>query len=194
MKHFLLFVVSIFFLLSCAENLDNKIIDKEIKVTEEMAKVETKQSPTVKTAFDFVRESGGIEEYKCNLNDLTVLLMEDHSAPVATFMVTYHVGSRNEAVGNTGSTHILEHMMFKGSKNFNKANGKPIWTVLQDVGAQINATTWMDRTNYFELLPSEHLGSAIAIEADRMRNLFIKDEDRQTEMTVVRNEFEPRRK
>ncbi len=140
--------------------------------------------------FKYVQSSGGIDEYKMGSNGLTVLLMEDHSAPVATFMVTYHVGSRNEAVGYTGSTHLLEHLMFKGSSKFNKKRGTAIWTVLQNVGAQINATTWMDRTNYFELLPSEHLETAIAIEADRMRHAFLNDEDRQPEMTVVRNEFE----
>ena len=140
--------------------------------------------------YEYIKSSGGIDEYKLTSNGLTVLLMEDHSAPVATFMVTYHVGSRNEAIGYTGSTHVLEHLMFKGSKEFNKEDGTPIWTVLQNVGAQINATTWMDRTNYFELLPSEHLERAIRIEADRMRNAFIREEDRQSEMTVVRNEFE----
>ncbi len=187
-KNILLITVGVLVLLSCAENLNKKA--SELEVTTKMTNIEKKETPTVETAFKLVKESGGIEEYRCTLNDLSILLMEDHSAPVATFMVTYNVGSRNEAIGHTGSTHILEHMMFKGSKNFNKENGKPIWTVLQDVGAQINATTWMDRTNYFELLPSEHLGKAIAIEADRMRNLLIKDEDRQSEMTVVRNEFE----
>lgn len=140
--------------------------------------------------FEYVVSSGGIDEYKMTSNGLTVLLMENHSAPVVTFMVTYHVGSRNEAVGHTGSTHLLEHLMFKGSKKFNKENRTAIWTILQDIGAQINATTWFDRTNYFELLPSEHLETAIAIEADRMRHAFLKDEDRQPEMTVVRNEFE----
>jgi len=140
--------------------------------------------------FEFIESSGGINEYKMTSNELSVLLMEDRSAPVVTFMVTYHVGSRNEAVGHTGSTHLLEHMMFKGSRSFNKKRGTAIWTVLQNVGARINATTWLDRTNYFELLPSEHLETAIAIEADRMRNAFIRDEDRQPEMTVVRNEFE----
>lgn len=144
----------------------------------------------IKDAYEFVQSSGGIDEYTLKHNGMRVLLMEDHSAPVATFMVTYHVGSRNEAVGHTGSTHLLEHLMFKGSENFNKQNGKPIWTVLQDVGAQINATTWMDRTNYFELLPSDQLEKAMAIEADRMRRAFIADKDRQPEMTVVRNEFE----
>ena len=140
--------------------------------------------------FEYIESSVGIEEYKMSSNDLTVLLMEDHSAPVVTFMVTYHVGSRNEAIGHTGSTHLLEHLMFKGSRSFNKKRNTAIWTVLQNVGARINATTWLDRTNYFELLPSEHLETAIAIEADRMRNAFLREEDREPEMTVVRNEFE----
>lgn len=187
-KRFLLITVGMLVLLSCAENLGNKIT--ELEVTEEMATIETKETVTVETAFEFIKSSGGIDEYRCTLNDLSILLMEDHSAPVVTFMVTYHVGSRNEAIGHTGSTHLLEHMMFKGSKNYNKEKGNPIWTVLQDIGAQINATTWMDRTNYFVLLPSEHLGNAIAIEADRMRNLLLRDKDRQPEMTVVINEFE----
>eukprot|EP00026_Physarum_polycephalum_P002401 Phypoly_transcript_02407.p1 GENE.Phypoly_transcript_02407~~Phypoly_transcript_02407.p1 ORF type:complete len:908 (+),score=192.75 Phypoly_transcript_02407:68-2791(+) len=141
-------------------------------------------------AFKYITSSGGIREYKLLANGLRVLLLEDHSAPVATFMVTYHVGSRNEAVGFTGATHILEHLMFKGSKEFNKENGKGIWSVLQTVGAKINATTWLDRTNYFELLPSEFLDQAMQIEADRMRNAFLNEEDRQKEMTVVRNEYE----
>lgn len=140
--------------------------------------------------FDYVKSSGGIEEYTLSKNNLTVLVLEDHSAPVATFMVTYHVGSRNEAIGHTGSTHLLEHLMFKGSRNFNKEKDTAIWTELQNIGAQINATTWNDRTNYFEVVPSEHLERAIAIEADRMRFAFLKDEDRQPEMTVVRNEYE----
>ena len=140
--------------------------------------------------FKFIKASGGIEEYRLTSNKLRVLTLEEHSAPVTTFMVTYHVGSRNEAIGHTGATHLLEHLMFKGSKKYNKENDTAIWTELQNIGAQINATTWNDRTNYFEVVPSEHLERAIAIEADRMRNAFLKDEDRQPEMTVVRNEFE----
>ncbi|MCH8327221.1 MAG: insulinase family protein [Candidatus Marinimicrobia bacterium] len=140
--------------------------------------------------FEEIRSSGGITEFRLTANGLTLLLMEEHSAPVATVMVTYLVGSRNEAIGFTGSTHILEHLMFKGSTDYNRDNGRSIWTVLQDVGARLNATTWLDRTNYFEMLPSEHLETAIAIEADRMREAFLHDEDRQSEMTVVRNEFE----
>ncbi len=140
--------------------------------------------------FRRIKTSGGITEYRMPSNGLSVLLMEDHSAPVATFMVTYRVGSRNEAIGHTGATHLLEHLMFKGSSGYNKENDNSIWSVLQNVGAQINATTWMDRTNYFELLPKEHLEIALAIEADRMRGALLRDSDRQPEMTVVRNEFE----
>ena len=140
--------------------------------------------------FNQIKESGGITEYQHKKNSLTVLFLENHNAPVITFMVTYRVGSRNEAIGHTGSTHLLEHLMFKGSEQFNKEKGTAIWNVLQDVGAMINATTWFDRTNYFELLPKEHLPQAVKIEADRMRSAFIRDDDRKSEMTVVRNEFE----
>lgn len=140
--------------------------------------------------IDFIQSSGGIREFRLKANDLTVLLMEDHFAPVVTLMATYRVGSRNEATGHTGATHLLEHLMFKGSKNYNRENGRTIWAVLQNLGGIINASTWMDRTNYFELLPSEHLEEAMKIEADRMRGALIRDEDRRPEMTVVRNEFE----
>lgn len=138
----------------------------------------------------FVRELDGILEYRLNANGLQVLLAPDPNAPVAGFMVTYHVGSRNEAIGYTGATHLLEHLMFKGSKNFNKENKKTIWEIIETKGAIVNATTWNDRTNYFEIMPKEHLSMAITLEADRMRHAHIREEDRQSEMTVVRNEFE----
>ena len=140
--------------------------------------------------FEFVKESGGIKEYTMTSNGLRVLLKQDNTAPVATFMVTYEVGSRNEAIGYTGSTHLLEHLMFKGSRKFNTKKGNSVFQTLQSLGARMNATTWLDRTNYFAVLPSEHLETLIEIEADRMRNAYIKEEDRQSEMTVVRNEIE----
>jgi zinc protease len=80
--------------------------------------------------------------------------------------------------------------MFKGSRKFNTKKGNSVFQTLQSLGARMNATTWLDRTNYFAVLPSEHLETLIEIEADRMRNAYIKEEDRQSEMTVVRNEFE----
>ena len=137
--------------------------------------------------FEYIKESEGIKEYKMISNGLTVLIKEDRTAPVATFMVTYRVGSVNEATGHTGATHLLEHLMFKGSKNYR--NGKAD-IILDAVGARTNATTWTDRTNYFGTLPSKHLDTIIDIEADRMRGAIIVEEDRQSEMTVVRNEFE----
>ena len=140
--------------------------------------------------FELIKESGGIKEYTMTSNGLRVLLKQDNTAPVATFMVTYEVGSRNEAIGYTGSTHLLEHLMFKGSRKFNTKKGNSVFQTLQSLGARMNATTWLDRTNYFAVLPSEHLETLIEIEADRMRNAYIKEEDRQSEMTVVRNEFE----
>lgn len=137
----------------------------------------------------FVTEADGIEEYKL-ANGLKVLLVENRVAPVATVLVVYRVGSRNEAVGYTGSTHLLEHMMFKGTPTFNKQKNTQVAATLQKIGAEFNATTWYDRTNYYETVPSDQLELAIKLEADRMRNSFIADADRQSEMTVVRNELE----
>ncbi len=140
--------------------------------------------------FTFVKSLGGIFEYELKSNGLRVLHMRDKTAPVVAVNITYHVGSRNEAVGYTGSTHILEHLLFQGTKNFNKENGKSIWNILESVGAQINGTTWFDRTNYYELVPKEDMDTALSLEADRMRFALLKKEYLDTEMTVVRNEFE----
>ena len=140
--------------------------------------------------FEKIQELKGIAEYRMDSNGLTVLLMEDHSAPVATFMVTYRVGSRNEVTGTTGASHLLEHLMFKGTEKFDKGKGTDVSSMLQNVGARMNANTWLDRTNYYANIPIDHLELAIEIEADRMRNLFLREEDRQPEMTVGRNEFE----
>lgn len=141
-------------------------------------------------SFVKVQELDGIEEYRLSENGLTVLLMEDHSAPVLTYMVTYRVGSRNEVTGTTGATHILEHLMFKGTDMHNKKDGTGYSQNVDRIGAGSNATTWVDRTNYFAVVPSNYLELMVKMEADRMRNLWLRDEDRQAEMTVVRNEFE----
>lgn len=137
-----------------------------------------------------ILEYEGISEYRLQQNNLKILLSEQRTAPVVALMVVYRVGSRNEAVGYTGATHLLEHMLFKGTPTYNKKNGTQIAAVLQKHGAIFNADTWLDRTRYFEMLPSDQLELAIHLEADRMRNSFIADEDRQLEMTVVRNELE----
>ena len=140
--------------------------------------------------FTPIKSLGGIDEYRLDSNGLSVLLVPDHSAPVVTFQVTYRVGSRNEVTGTTGATHILEHMMFKGSDAFNDAKGNSIKQLLERVGGQFNANTSFDRTNYFATIGRESLEGYIAIEADRMRHLWLNESDRQSEMTVVRNEYE----
>ncbi len=137
-----------------------------------------------------MRECGGVTEYRLKANGLTVLLAEERTVPVVCVNVTYRVGSRNEAVGHTGATHLLEHLLFKGSKHFHKGNGKPIDRLLIRRGAELNASTWFDRTNYYEVVPLGTLEDALAIEADRMRFAFLRERDRAAEMTVVRNEFE----
>ncbi|MDB6072930.1 MAG: peptidase domain protein [Verrucomicrobiaceae bacterium] len=140
--------------------------------------------------FTYVRTVGGIAEYTLDSNGLRVLLLPNKSVPVATFMVTYHVGSRNEVTGTTGATHLLEHLMFKGTEKYDRSHGTGFDQVLERIGAETNATTWLDRTNYFATVSANGLPLLIEVEADRMRNLALREEDRQPEMTVVRNEFE----
>ncbi|HEX8154340.1 MAG TPA: pitrilysin family protein [Thermoanaerobaculia bacterium] len=137
----------------------------------------------------------GITQYRLKSNDMTILLMPDHTSPVFTFMVVYHVGSRNEAPGNTGSAHLLEHMIFnKSTQNFGRANGhKTFQEVLYEAGADFastNMTTWYDRMNGYSTLPSDKLELAMKIEADRLGRGLILDAERQPEMSVVRNEYE----
>ena len=123
-------------------------------------------------------------------NGLRVAIVPAGSAPVATLMVVYKIGARNEAVGYTGSSHLLEHMLFKGTATNNRGNGRAFADIMNEIGAQKNATTWIDRTNYFETVPLEFLPLAIELEADRMRGALIPDDERRAEMTVVRNELE----
>src|SRR5687768_7161488 len=120
-------------------------------------------------------------------NGLRVLLFPDASKPTITVNITYLVGSRHEGYGETGMAHLLEHLVFKGSK------GHPnIPQELTDHGSRPNGTTWYDRTNYFETVPATdaNLDWALDLEADRMVNSFIAKKDLESEFSVVRNEFE----
>jgi zinc protease len=126
---------------------------------------------------------------------MKILMSPNHAAPVITFEVVYHVGSRNEAPGNTGSAHLLEHMLFnKSTKNFGKANKKKTFQeVLYEAGADYstsNMTTWNDRMTGYSTLPADKLELAMKIEADRIGRALILDSERQPEMSVVRNEYE----
>ncbi|HEX4764527.1 MAG TPA: pitrilysin family protein [Usitatibacter sp.] len=144
---------------------------------------------------ELVETYRGIAQYRLKSNGMTILLQQDRTSPVFTFMVVYHVGSRNEAPGNTGSAHLLEHMIFnKSTENFGRAKGhKTFQEVLYESGADAgssNMTTWYDRMNGYSTLPSDKLETAMRIEADRLGRALILDSERASEMSVVRNEFE----
>ena len=135
-----------------------------------------------------IREIEGIAQYQLD-NGVDVLLFPDASKETVTVNMTIFVGSRHEGYGEAGMAHLLEHMLFKGTPMH-----PDIPKVLKDRGAgnSMNGTTWMDRTNYYETLPAsgDNLEFAIRLEADRLVNSNIKGEDLESEMTVVRNEFE----
>jgi zinc protease len=120
-------------------------------------------------------------------NGLTVILHEDHSAPVASIMMMYHVGSKNETKGRTGFAHLFEHVMFQGSEHVKKEEH---FKLLQQVGANVNGSTNQDRTNYFETLPSNGLELAIYLESDRMGFLLpaVNQEKLDNQRDVVKNE------
>ena len=128
----------------------------------------------------------GITEYQLD-NGLRFLLFPDQSKQQITVNITYLVGSRHEAYGETGMAHLLEHLLFKGSTKH-----PDITKELSERGALPNGTTWTDRTNYFETFKAtdENLDWALDLEADRMVNSFVRKEDLDSEMTVVRNEWE----
>jgi len=129
---------------------------------------------------------GGITEYSYS-NGLRVLLLPDSSSTKVSVNMVYLVGSRFEGYGETGMAHLLEHMNFILSKD-----GRSIKKELTDHGAQWNGTTDYDRTNYFETVNAsdDNLKWALGLEATRMVNMRIEKELLDTEMTVVRNEFE----
>jgi zinc protease len=128
----------------------------------------------------------GITEYQFD-NGLRALLFPDASQSKVTVNMTVLVGSRQEGYGETGMAHLLEHMVFKGTPNH-----PHVPKALQDHGAVFNGSTSLDRVNYFETLAATdaNLEFAIDLEADRLENSFIRKEDLDSEMTVVRNEFE----
>lgn len=130
----------------------------------------------------------GVTEYRL-ANGLRVLTVPDPSADTVTVHLTYLVGSRHEGYGEKGMAHLLEHLLFKSSRNHPNLSRE-----LDQRGARYNATTAFDRTTYFETLPASdaNLEWALAMEADRMINATFTGTDLASEMTVVRNEFEMR--
>lgn len=134
----------------------------------------------------YITNVEGVKEYSLN-NGLKVLLIPDASQSNMVVNIVYNVGSRNEGYGEKGMAHLLEHMLFKSTKNLGD-----IKKMLSDKGGNANGTTWLDRTNYYEIFPSsdENLKWSIEMEADRMINSTILQTDLDKEFSVVRNEFE----
>ena len=120
-------------------------------------------------------------------NGLTLIVHEDHKAPIVAVNVWYHVGSKNERPGRTGFAHLFEHLMFNGSENYNQDYFGP----LQQVGAtDLNGTTNEDRTNYFQNVPVNALDLVLFLESDRMGHLLgaITQERLDEQRGVVQNE------
>jgi hypothetical protein len=128
----------------------------------------------------------GVTEYRLD-NGLRVLLVPDNSVDSVMVHITYLVGSRHEGYGEKGMAHLLEHMLFKGTPRYPRVKED-----FSRQGVRFNGSTSFDRTNYFETLSAttKNLDWAIDVEADRMINAFVRREDLDSEMTVVRNEFE----
>ena len=151
-----------------------------------MAQAAAAAQPAIPSGVELVTSVEGITEYRL-ANGLTVLLFPDPSKQTITVNMTYRVGSRHENYGETGMAHLLEHLLFKGTPRHTN-----IPQELTEHGARPNGSTWYDRTNYFETFAAteENLRWALDLEADRMVNSFIAKKDLDSEMTVVRNEFE----
>src|SRR5947209_19497499 len=120
-------------------------------------------------------------------NGLRLVMAPDPLAPVAAVNVWYNVGSRHERAGQAGLAHLFEHMMFQGSRNVGKAEH---FRLISSAGGTLNGTTWVDRTNYYETVPSHHLELALWLEADRMGGLLdaLGQETLDNQREVVKNE------
>jgi len=118
-------------------------------------------------------------------NGLKVLLKEEHKAPVVTFQIWYKVGSRNEKLGTTGLSHMLEHMMFKGTKKYGP---KTFSQVVQRNGGNDNAFTSKDYTAYFETFAADRIAISLDLESDRMQNLLLDPKEFLSEREVVKEE------
>jgi predicted Zn-dependent peptidase len=120
-------------------------------------------------------------------NGLRLIIVEDHLAPVVAVNLWYAVGSKHEVPGKTGFAHLFEHVMFQGSAHVGKAEHMAL---VQAAGGTLNGTTWLDRTNYYETLPSHQLELALFLEADRMGSLLdaLSQENLDNQREVVKNE------
>ena len=134
--------------------------------------------------FPVILYGADVQEYTLR-NGLKVLIVEEHKAPVATFQIWYRVGSRDEPAGKSGLSHLLEHMMFKGTALYGPS---VLSKIVQKNGGTDNAYTTKDYTVYFELFASDRITLAIDLEADRMQNLRLEKQEVISERKVVMEE------
>ena len=118
-------------------------------------------------------------------NGLSLIVHEDHKAPIVAVNIWYHTGSKNEKPGKTGFAHLFEHLMFKGSAHVGPEEHK---NFIASIGGRYNATTDFDRTLYFQSFPSNYLERVLWMEADRMSSLNVSDENFKSERDVVKEE------
>jgi zinc protease len=120
-------------------------------------------------------------------NGLFVTFSEDHTAPIVAVNLWYHVGSANERAGRTGFAHLFEHMLFQGSED---VGSNEHFELIQRAGGTLNGSTWLERTNYFETVPSHHLEMVLWLEANRMGKLLpaMTQQKLDTQRDVVKNE------
>ena len=120
-------------------------------------------------------------------NGLRLFLIVDRTAPIAAVNIWYHVGSKDERAGRTGFAHLFEHLMFQGSENVTKAEHL---TLVESIGGEGNATTWLDRTNYFATVPAEWAELILWMEADRLGTLLtaLDQANLDNQRDVVKNE------
>lgn len=118
-------------------------------------------------------------------NGLHVILHEDHSTPIVTVSVMYHVGSKNENPDRTGFAHFFEHLLFEGSENIDRGE---FFKIIENAGGSNNANTFYDRTYYYETLPSNHLETGLWLESERMLQARVDIEGVETQREVVKEE------
>ncbi len=149
--------------------------------------VKNSPEPALTESEDQRRISMTNETYTTHVldNGLTVLLQENHSSPIISHWIWYRVGSRNEVPGKTGISHFVEHMQFKGTKNFPERD--PSWEISRN-GGEMNAFTLLDCTGFYETMRADRIGIAIDSEADRMENSLFDPEETELERSVVLSE------
>jgi zinc protease len=145
--------------------------------------MKTAESPEEPLALKLTIERATLD------NGLRVVLNPDKTSPTVAVAVTYDVGSRDEQRGRSGFAHLFEHMMFQGSRNVPRGDH---FTMVSGHGGVLNGTTSTDRTNYFEVLPSNELALALWLEADRMKTLDVSEANFENQRKVVQEEYRMR--